>query len=57
MNKARGLASAAGYDPRTDLMESVFMSILVGLEKEIEELRAKVKEMEERSTHSSQSYN
>jgi hypothetical protein len=53
MNKARGLASAAGYDPRTDLMESVFMSILVGLEKEIEELRAKVKEMEERSTHSS----
>ncbi len=50
MDKARNLASAAGYDPRLDPMESVFMSILVGLEKEIEELRAKVKELEERST-------
>ena len=47
MDKARGLASAAGYDPRTDPMESVFMSILVGLEKEIEELRGKVEELEE----------
>ncbi|HDS45696.1 MAG TPA: hypothetical protein ENN68_06355 [Methanomicrobia archaeon] len=53
MNKARGLASAAGYDPWLDPMESVYMSILVGLEKEIAELRAKVKELEERSTHSS----
>jgi len=34
-------------------MESVFMSILVELEKEIEELRGKVKEIEERNTHSS----
>ncbi len=32
MDKARGLASAAGYDPRTAPMESVFMSILVELE-------------------------
>ena len=55
MDKARGLASAAGYDPRTDPMESVIMSILVELEKEIEELREKIKKMEERSTHSSDS--
>jgi hypothetical protein len=34
-------------------MESVLMSILVELEKEVEEVRGKVKEMEERSTHSS----
>ncbi|MGC9445105.1 MAG: hypothetical protein ACP5E9_09310 [Candidatus Methanospirareceae archaeon] len=48
MDKARGLASAAGYDPRTDPMESVFMSILVGLEKEIAELRSKIEELEKR---------
>jgi hypothetical protein len=40
--------SAAGYDPRLDPMESVVMSILVELEKEIEELRKKVEELEER---------
>jgi hypothetical protein len=28
MDKARGLASAAGYDSRTDQMELVVMSIL-----------------------------
>jgi DNA repair ATPase RecN len=50
MDKARGLASAAGYDPRLDPMESVFMSILVELEKEIAELRKKVEELEKRDT-------
>ena len=39
-----------GYDSRTDPMESVFMSILVELEKEIEELREKVEELEKRDT-------
>jgi hypothetical protein len=48
MDKARGLASAAGYDPRLDPMESVVMSILVELEKEIEELRKKIEELEKR---------
>ena len=50
MDKARGLASAAGYDPRLDPMESVVMSILVQLEKEIAELRKKVEELEKRDT-------
>jgi len=50
MDKARGLASAAGYDPRLDPMESVVMSILVELEREIEELRKKVEELEKRDT-------
>jgi hypothetical protein len=50
MDKARGLASATGYDPRTDPIESVFMSILVELEKEIAELRKKVEEREKRDT-------
>jgi hypothetical protein len=50
MDKARRLASAAGYDPRLDPMESVFMSILVELEKEFEELRKKVEELEKRDT-------
>jgi hypothetical protein len=50
MDKPRGLASAAGYDPRTDPMESVFMSILVELEKEIEELRKSIEELEKRDT-------
>jgi hypothetical protein len=31
-------------------MESVFMSILVELEKEIEELRKKIEELEKRDT-------
>jgi DNA repair ATPase RecN len=48
MEKARGLASAAGYDPRLDPMESVYMSILVGLEKDIAELRRKIEELEKR---------
>ncbi|MGC9445098.1 MAG: hypothetical protein ACP5E9_09275 [Candidatus Methanospirareceae archaeon] len=47
MNKARGLASAAGYDPRLDPMESVYMSILVGLEKEIEELKERLAVLEQ----------
>jgi DNA repair ATPase RecN len=50
MDKARGLASAARYDPRLDPMESVVMSILVELEKELEELRKKVEELEKRDT-------
>jgi len=50
MEKARTHASAASYDPRLDPMESVFMSILVALEKEIEELRKKVEELEKRDT-------
>jgi DNA repair ATPase RecN len=51
MDKARGLSSAAGYDPRTDPMESVFMSTLVELEQELEELRKKIEELEKRDTH------
>jgi hypothetical protein len=47
MDKARGLASAAGYDPRLDPMESVFMSILVELEKEIEELEKRIAALEQ----------
>lgn len=47
MDKARCLASAAGYDPRLDPMESVFMSILVELEKEIEELKERIVELEQ----------
>ena len=50
MDKARGLASAAGYDPRLDPMESVVMSILVQMEKEIEELRKRAEELEKRDT-------
>ena len=50
MDKARGLASAAGYDPRLDPMESVVMSILVQMEKELEELRKKIEELEKRDT-------
>ncbi len=50
MDKARGLASAAGYDPRLDPMESVVMSILVELEQEIAELRKKVEDLEKRDT-------
>jgi len=54
IDEARGLACAARYDPRLDPMESVYLSILVELEKDIAELRVKVKELEERSTHSSE---
>jgi hypothetical protein len=50
MDKALGLANAAAYDPRLDLMESVVMSILVELEKEFEVLRKKVEELEKRDT-------
>ncbi len=46
MQMAQRHASAASYQPRTDPMESVFMSILVEMEKEIETLREKVDEYE-----------
>jgi DNA repair ATPase RecN len=46
MEKARAHASAASYDARADPSESLFMSILVELERELEELRAKVAELE-----------
>jgi DNA repair ATPase RecN len=47
MEKARTHASAASYDARVDPSESLFMSILVELERELEELRAKVAELEQ----------
>ncbi len=39
-------ASAASYDARVDPVESLFMSILVEQEKEIEALRKKIEELE-----------
>ncbi|HDS44902.1 MAG TPA: hypothetical protein ENN68_02200 [Methanomicrobia archaeon] len=47
MAKARTHASAASYDARVDPSESLFMSILVELERELEALRAKVAELEQ----------
>ena len=38
--------SMRALDPQTDPMESVYMSSLVGLEKDIEELREKIEELE-----------
>ncbi len=46
MNKARKHASASTYDIRPDPIESIFMSILLEFEKEIEELRRKIEEKE-----------
>jgi DNA repair ATPase RecN len=46
MEKARTHASAASYDARLDPGESLFMSILVELERELEELREKLAELE-----------
>jgi len=47
MEKARTHASAASYDARVDPSESLFMSILVELERELDALRAKVAELEQ----------
>jgi hypothetical protein len=41
IGRARELASAGGYDVRIDPSESVFMSILLGHEKELAELRGR----------------
>jgi DNA repair ATPase RecN len=46
MERARQHASAAGYDARVDPVESLFMSILLEQEKEIEALRKKIEEIE-----------
>jgi hypothetical protein len=46
MDRARMHASAASYDTRVDPVESLFMSILLEQEKEIDELRKKLKELE-----------
>jgi hypothetical protein len=42
MARARDLASAGGHEPRIDPAESVFMSILLGHEKELAELRKRI---------------
>jgi len=47
MEKARMHASAASYDARLDPGESLFMSILVELERELDELRVKLAELEQ----------
>jgi hypothetical protein len=44
IEKARMHASAASYETRLDPMESMFMSILLEQEKEIQELKEKIKE-------------
>jgi hypothetical protein len=46
MDRARTHASAASYDTRVDPVESLFMSILLEQEKEIEELRKKLEALE-----------
>jgi hypothetical protein len=46
MEKARKHASAASYAARVDPVESLFMSILIEQEKEIETLRKKVEDLE-----------
>jgi hypothetical protein len=46
MDRARMHASAASYDTLVDPVESLFMSILLEQEKEIDELRKKLKELE-----------
>jgi hypothetical protein len=46
MDRARTHASAASYDTRVDPVESLFMSILLEQEKEIEELRKKLGALE-----------
>ena len=42
MAKARRHASAAGYNPRMNPMESFFMSILLEMEKELNELKKRL---------------
>ena len=45
MEKARTHASAASYDARVDPSESLVMSILVELERELAELRIELDEL------------
>lgn len=47
MNRARGLASAAGYQAAADPLDTAFLSMLVGMERELGALRRRVIEMEE----------
>jgi DNA repair ATPase RecN len=54
MEKARTHASAASYDARLDPSESLFMSILVELEHELEELREKLAELEKQKEEQEQ---
>ncbi|MFQ5909186.1 MAG: hypothetical protein ACE5IJ_00510 [Thermoplasmata archaeon] len=46
MNKARAHASACSYANRIDPMESIFMSIILELQKEIEALKERVRSTE-----------
>jgi hypothetical protein len=46
MNKARAHTSACSYANRIDPMESVFMSIILELQKEIETLKETVRSIE-----------
>ena len=39
MNRARRYASAAGFQASSDPMETAFLSMLVGIEKELESLK------------------
>jgi hypothetical protein len=39
MNKARRYASASGYQTPADPMDTVFLSILLGIQHELDELR------------------
>jgi hypothetical protein len=51
MDKARRHSSAASYAVRTDPIESLFMSILVKQEKEIEVLRKRMEELEKEKSN------
>ncbi|MEM2977083.1 MAG: hypothetical protein QXW06_05460 [Thermoplasmata archaeon] len=42
MNRARGYASAAGYLAAADPLDTAFLSMLVGLERELGALRERV---------------
>lgn len=46
MNKARSHASACSYANRIDPMESIFMSIILELQKEVEDLKQRVRSIE-----------
>jgi hypothetical protein len=46
MNKARAHSSACSYANRIDPMESIFMSIILELQKEIETLKERVQSTE-----------
>ncbi|MFQ6128059.1 MAG: hypothetical protein ACE5QW_04070 [Thermoplasmata archaeon] len=46
INKARAHASACSYANRIDPMESIFMSIILELQKEVEALRESIRSTE-----------